>query len=172
MDEHPGDDAADLPRPDEPLPVPRSLGFVPPVPEGPAADALTAEREQLRARIDAGAGSPEELRALAAQLREVRQREEQLWRAEVRPALVKARKGRLRPPPSASAIVPDEPTPGARSLGLGLAVLGAVVVVLVLATQSSALWVLLPVAAVLVYAWRQGSRPPDEAPATDDAPDP
>ncbi|MGK2947270.1 MAG: hypothetical protein ACSLFP_01735, partial [Acidimicrobiales bacterium] len=68
----------------------------PPDPGGPGADALAAERAALRERIDDGAGTPEELRALAAQMREVRQREEQLWRQEVRPALVKARKGRLR----------------------------------------------------------------------------
>jgi hypothetical protein len=133
-------------------------GFVPPVPQGPEADALAAERAALRERIDAGAATPEELRALAAQMREVRAREEQLWRQEVRPALVKARKGRMRlgdlrdGPPGATGPA----NPAGRSLGLGLAILGAVVVVVLLATQSSALWVLLPLVGVLVYAWRQG----------------
>ncbi|MGK2948657.1 MAG: hypothetical protein ACSLFP_08795, partial [Acidimicrobiales bacterium] len=106
-----------------------------------------------------------------AQMREVRQREEQLWRQEVRPALVKARKGRLRASdlrdrPAAS------PTPGARSLGLGLAILGAVLVVLLLATQSSVLWVLLPAVGVLVYAWRLGRQGDGADPGPPSAPDP
>lgn len=62
-----------------------------------------AEAAELRRLVDAGAGSPEELRALAARLREHRQREEARWRAEVKPQLVKQGKGRLRrqpaPPP-------------------------------------------------------------------------
>jgi hypothetical protein len=155
MDDHPTGDAEVPAEPVDPGP-PGLGGFVPPPLMGPAADALAAERAELRQRIDAGAGTPEELRALAAQMREVRQREELLWRQEVRPALVKARKGRLRPADLGAA--PSTAEPGARSLGLGLAILGAVVAVLLLATQSSALWVLVPTVGVLVYAWRLGRR--------------
>ena len=72
--------------PEEPADVPPS-GFVPPVLSGPAAESLAAERARLRAQIDAGASTPEELRALAARLREIREQEDHLWRQEVRPAL-------------------------------------------------------------------------------------
>lgn len=172
MDEHP-QGAPDLPS-DPTGPERSSGGFVPPAPQGPAADALAAERAALRDRIDAGAGTPEELRALAAQMREVRQREEQLWRQEVRPALVKARKGRLRASDLRDSPA-TAPSPGTRSLGLGLAILGAVLVVLLLATQSSVLWVLLPAVGVLVYAWRlgrQGAPADPESPAAPEPPSP
>lgn len=169
MDEQQGGEG--LPPDPTEEPGPPSAGFVPPALQGPAADALAAERAALRERIDAGAGTPEELRALAAQMREVRQREEQLWRQEVRPALVKARKGRLR-----ASDLRDTPTgspkPGARSLGLGLAILGAVLVVLLLATQSSVLWVLLPAVGVLVYAWRLGRQGDAADPGPPSAPPP
>lgn len=72
---------------------------------GAADDPLAAEAAEVRRLIEAGASSPEELRALAARLRELREREEARWRSEVRPALVKKGRGRLRrhdvevPPP-------------------------------------------------------------------------
>jgi|GEM_PF-4613490 hypothetical protein len=148
-------------------------------PVGPA-DPLAAEAEELRRLIEAGASSPEELRALAARLREHRQREEARWRAEVKPQLVKQGKGRLRrqaaPPPlptlpglgptgagtapgPATGVpttpAPAEPAPGARALWIGLGLL-AMVGVAVLAARTT-VWVLvLPVVALLVWAWSQG----------------
>lgn len=91
---------------------------------GGADDPLSAEAEEIRRLVEAGASSPEELRALAARLRELREREEARWRSEVRPALVKKGRGRLLrrqpapPPPPApgvpspgAAVPPPEPSP-------------------------------------------------------------
>lgn len=130
---------------------------VPRQPEGPAADALAAEAAEIRRMIDAGASSPEELRELAQRLREHREREEALWRAEVRPILKKEGKGRLR------GFAPKEPGPvgaddGPRGAGLlwaGLALLAMVVVVMLAANTT--IWVLVvPIVGLLVWAWKQG----------------
>jgi hypothetical protein len=123
--------------------------------EDPVARALADEAAEIRRMVEAGAGSPEAIRALAERLREHRAREEALWRAEVKPALVKQGRGRLRGTgPDASARSPEH----ARSwqalwLGMGLLALVAVVVV----AASTSVWLLLlPVAALLVWAWTQG----------------
>lgn len=77
-----------------------------------ASDPLAAEAAEVRQLVEAGASSPEELRALAARLKELREREEARWRSEVKPALLKEKKGRLRrtapepPPPVLPEIVP------------------------------------------------------------------
>ncbi|MGV3759916.1 MAG: hypothetical protein ACO1PW_10315, partial [Actinomycetota bacterium] len=76
-----------------------------------APDPLAAEAAELRQMIDAGASSPEELRALAARLREHRQREEARWRAEVRPQLRKQGKGRLRSQPAPPTLPGASPAP-------------------------------------------------------------
>lgn len=135
---------------------------LPPSPQGPLADAVATEADQLRDLIDAGAGSPEELRALAARIREHRALEESRWRSDVRPSLLKSKKRRF-----SLGDLSDRPeqSNSTNSLGLGLALLAGVLVLLLAATQSSFLWILVPVAAVLVYAYRQGKRAESE-PAT------
>jgi hypothetical protein len=111
--------------------------------------------EELRRLIDAGASTPEELRELAARIREHREREDALWREEVRPALKKAKKrkfqlGDLVERPA------DPPTSNGAFYGF---LIGGVVLVLVLAaTQSSIVWALIPLVAVLGYAYIQGRR--------------
>jgi hypothetical protein len=117
-----------------------------------------SDADELRRLIDAGASSPEELRALAARIREHRELEESLWRQEVKPALLESKKRRFR-----LADLRDRPggggaTSDGSSLGVGLFVVGAVLVLLLLATQSSALFVIVPVVGVLAYAYRQGRR--------------
>jgi uncharacterized protein YoaH (UPF0181 family) len=121
------------------------------------ARALAEEAEEIRRLVEEGAGSPEAIRALAARLREHRAREEELWRTAVKPALVKEGKGRLRghakPPP------PEPRTPSqvrqSQSAWLGGSLLALVLIVVVAANTS--VWVLvLPVVALLVWAWYQG----------------
>lgn len=154
--EQPSEDAA---RPEgEPDTEPTAAGAaptLPPAPTGPEAAALAMEAEEIRRMVEAGAGTPEAIRDLAARLREHRAREEALWRAQVKPALVKEGKGRLRGhgKPSASAA----PTADASSnaLVLGLIVLGLVLVVVIAASTSA--WVLVvPVVGLLGWAWQQG----------------
>lgn len=171
-----------------------------PVGPAPGPDPLAAEAAELRRLVDAGAGTPEELRALAARLREHRQREEAAWRSAVKPHLVKQGRGRLRrppstppppplpalgdpiPPPPGVAVEgspdptvptvppalglpaswgvgeggpPVAPASGSRALWLGVGLL-AMVAVAVLAARTT-VWVLvLPVVALLGWAWAQG----------------
>jgi hypothetical protein len=133
----------------------------PHVPTGPEAAALAMEAEEIRRLVEAGAGTPDAIRELAARLREHREREEALWRAQVKPALVKEGKGRLRGHGRSSAASSrpgsDSATSNATSnaLVLGLLVLGLVLVVVIAA--STTVWVLgVPVVALLVWAWQQG----------------
>lgn len=111
--------------------------------------------EELRRLIDAGASTPEELRDLAARIREHREREDALWRNEVKPALKKAKKAPFR-----LGDLVDQPEEPRASIGLvfGLGLAGVTIVLVLAAAQSSVLWVLLPLAAVLVYSYRQGKR--------------
>jgi hypothetical protein len=75
----------------DPLPDP-SLGAGPggpppaPLPD-PDQRVLDAEAEELRRQVRAGAGTPEELRALAERLRAHREREQEVWRRSVKPGL-------------------------------------------------------------------------------------
>ncbi|MFP5255558.1 MAG: hypothetical protein ACLGI8_06870 [Acidimicrobiia bacterium] len=98
-----GQDQPRSPEPDEPGPGGTER----------APDPLAAEAAELRRLVEAGASSPEELRALAARLREHRQREEARWRAEVKPQLVRQGKGRLRRQPA-----PPLPPPALPGYGL------------------------------------------------------
>ena len=104
--------------------------------------------------VDAGAASPEELRALAARLREQREREELAWRREVRPALIQAKKARLRMPD-----LRPRDRDGEGSLAMAAAVIGAAIALLVIATVTSFWVLLLGVVAVLVLAYQQGREP-------------
>jgi len=161
MEEHdPGPGGPDLPgsptgsgRDDAAQPgAPRQL-------TGPDAELLEAEEREIRKMIEAGASTPEELRALAERMRAHRAREEALWKAQVKPTL-KPKRGGLAP--GVPSITPD-PSPGAAGparqtalMGVGLLLL--VLVVVIVAASSSAALILLPVAGVLGYAWYQGSR--------------
>jgi hypothetical protein len=116
--------------------------------------------------VDAGASSPEELRDLAAKLKEQRSYERALWQQEVRPALMEAKKKRF------SLVDLRRETSEDESHGWGLAAvlaLGVLVLIFVAANTSFVVLLIVPIA-VLVYAWvhgRQdapptsGTRPPD-----------
>ena len=150
---------------DEALPEPLAAEepSLPPLPGLP--DAVAANADELRRLIDQGASSPEELRELAAKIREHKAMEESAWRAEVRPALREAKKGRfqlgyLRERPALRPSTAD----GVRLALTLLAVVGALVLA---ATQSTVLWVLVPAAIVLGYAYRQGRRAHPSSPDAD-----
>lgn len=126
-------------------------------PDDPQTRALAAEAEEIRRLVDAGATSPQEIRELAARLRQHREREEARWRTEVRPGLVKEGKGRLRGH-GRSAASPRQPS-STNSLWLGLVLIGLVVVVVVAANTT--VWLLvLPVLALIAWAWHQGRDSP------------
>lgn len=132
---------------------------------------VTTGDDELRRLIDAGASTPEELRELAARIREHREREDELWRGEVKPALRKAKKAPFR-----LGDMIDRPEEPRASIGwlFGLGVAGIAIVLVLAAAQSSVLWVLLPLAAVLVYSYRQGKRGDvveESPPSSEAAPD-
>jgi uncharacterized protein YoaH (UPF0181 family) len=123
----------------------------------PEQRALADEAAEIRRLVDEGAGSPEAIRALAARLREHRAREEELWRTAIKPALVKEGKGRLRGHGKPAPLEPRTPSEvkQSQSAWLGGALLALVLIVIVAANTS--IWVLiLPVIALLVWAWYQG----------------
>jgi hypothetical protein len=134
---------------------PKSAPGIPALP-----DELAHGEAEVRRLVDAGAGSPEELRALAARLREQRAREEEAWRRDVRPALMRSKKARG----AFADAPPAEPEPARRTvggvhLGPALLVLGAIVVLLLIASATTPLVLVIPVAGVLVYAYHQGREP-------------
>lgn len=121
----------------------------------PDVRALADEADEIRRMVDEGAGSPEAIRDLAARLREHRAREEALWRSEVKPALVKENKGRLRG--HARLVQPVDDKPKANLAVLAVVLLGVLLVLLVAANTSA--WVLvLAVAALIGYAWYEGRK--------------
>ncbi len=149
MDDQPGEPAED--------PAPARAA----APDGPEARALAHEAEEIRRLVEAGAGSPEDLRLLAARIREHRAREEALWRSQVKPQLVKARKasfslGRSAPAPAGRA-------PAQRNAGVGGALLAAALLVVVLAATTTIAVLVVPLVGLLAYAWWQGRQgpPPD-----------
>jgi hypothetical protein len=128
---------------------PPLVGGIPPLPP-----ELSAREQELRALVDAGAGSPEELRALAAKLKEQRTYEETLWQREVKPALIKSKKKRM-----SLVDLRREGVEGDRhTLALGLGLLVGVLVLFVIATLTSFLVLLVGAAGVLLYAWYHGLR--------------
>jgi len=150
----------------------------PPSPEGDEGDdttslpslppEVTTGDDELRRLIEAGASTPEELRELAARIREHREREDELWRGEVKPALRKAKKAPFR-----LGDMIDKPEEPKASIGVafGLGLAGVAIVLVLAAARSSVLWVLLPLAVVLVYSYRQGRRsePTEESPPPSEA---
>lgn len=117
------------------------------------------EAEELKRMIDAGASSPEELRALAERIRQHKEMEESRWREEVRPGLMEAKKRRAKLSDIRSGET-EKPERDNRMIGLGIAIVVGVLILLAVASQSSFLLILLPVLAVLVYAYLQGRQPP------------
>lgn len=154
MEEQPSEDGALPEAPSEAEDDEISTGSLIDAPDArPEARALALEAEEIRRLVEAGAGSPEALRELAARLREHRAREEALWRAEIKPALVREGKGRLRghgkPAPS------KQESSTSNALVLGMVLLGLVLVAVIAANTSG--WLLvLPVIALIAWAWYQG----------------
>ena len=119
----------------------------------PLPPELTAKEQEVRRLVDAGARSPEEIRALAAKLEERRTYEAELWRREVRPALMKSKKR------GAKVASVDKVRDDDRAALVPLALLVAgILVLLFIASQAGPIWLLLPVVGVLVYAWVHGRR--------------
>jgi hypothetical protein len=129
---------------------------------------LSTKEQELRRLVDAGAASPEELRALAAKLEEKRIYEESLWQREVRPALMQAKKRRRF---SLGDLRRDSVDKGSSGLVLGGLLFAAVLLLLLIATQTSFLWLFVAVVGVLVYAWVQGSRSSDPGQPAEVPPD-
>jgi hypothetical protein len=129
-------------------------GGIPPLPA-----ELSEKAQELRALIDAGAASPEELRELAARLKAQRSYEEAVWAREVRPALMKAKKKK----PSLLDLRRDGVEGDSSSIVLGVTLLIAVLLLLLIATQTSFLILLVGAAGVLVYAWVHGAQPADQS---------
>lgn len=162
MDERP-DGGADLPDGPEgptseptvddstdPAEPPAVIGLPP---DSPAVRELVGEAAEIRRMVEAGAGSPEAIRELAARLREHRAREESLWRSEVKPSLVREGRGRFRGHNKPASERADPASSQALGLGLGLLALVALVIV---AANTSAWLLILPVVGIFVYAWSQG----------------
>lgn len=163
---------------EEPAPGPAAGEGSPPSPEASGSthlpdptDPLVVAQAELRQAIDAGAGSPEELRALAARIREHKAQEESRWRAEVRPVLMESKKGAFRLGELRRRPAREERSDGT-GWGIGVAIGLVMVALVLLATQTSLLLILVPALGVLVYAYVQGrqaqSPPPD--PPVDPAP--
>lgn len=150
--------------PDGPPPVPSS-----PNPD-PLRDALAEGPDEVRRLVEAGASSPEDLRVLAAAIREQREREAMVWAREVKPGLVKARKASFNLSNLRSGAVERD-----SSQRMFLLVAGGVALValaLLLVAQLSLVVLVVPVVALLGYAWWLGTHPPVEPgePDADDAP--
>ncbi len=132
---------------------------------------VTTGDDELRRLIEAGASTPEELRELAARIREHRDREEALWREEVRPGLKKAKKRPFRLGDLVDK--PEEPSSW-NGRAFGIAIVSVMLVLVLAAFQSTVVWVLLPPVAVIVYVVaqaRRGGAPDGSPPSNEDAPD-
>lgn len=122
-----------------------------------AVRELADEAAEIRRMVDAGAGSPEAIRELAERLREHRAREEALWRTQVKPTLKREGRGRFRGHRKSGgpAREGDRQPAGSQSMTIGIAVL--LLVALVIVAASTTAWLLvLPLVALLAYAWYQG----------------
>jgi hypothetical protein len=140
---------------------PKPAADIPPLPP-----EITTKEQELRKLVDAGAASPEELRALAAKLQEKRTYEETLWQRDIRPALMQSKKrGSPLVGPRNDGV--EKP----KYIGLALLLLGVVFLLLLIATQTSFLWLLIPAVGVLVYAWMRGRSTDTEGGPPASAPD-
>lgn len=144
----------------------------PPNPAPPLPPAVTSDADELRKLVDAGASTPEELRALAERIREHKALEESLWRSEVRPTLIKSKKKR---PQLSDLLDRPERSPDVNMLGRVAFICVVALILVMAAAEASVLFILLPVVGVAVYAYVQGRKaqneedtpaePPPEAPS-------
>ncbi|MEQ1787015.1 MAG: hypothetical protein ABL966_08175 [Acidimicrobiales bacterium] len=138
-------------------------------------EEVTSGDDELRQLVDAGASTPEELRARAARIREHREHEDAVWRAEVRPAILKAKKGRGKAAAAPVSVAPSVTDSLPHGVIVALAVAGVMIGILLAATQATVLVLLVPVTGVLLYAYVEGRRetttPDPTTPVDGDAPD-
>ena len=136
----------------------------------PLREALAEVPDEVRRLVDAGASSPEDLRVLAAAIREQREREATVWAKEVKPGLVKARKASFNLSNLRSGAIESDGSQRRFLLVAGGVALVALALLLV--AQLSLLVLVIPVVALLGYAWWLGMHPPVEPaePDADDAP--
>jgi Flp pilus assembly protein TadB len=120
---------------------------------------ISSRQQELRDLVDAGAASPEELRELAAKLREQRSYERSLWQREVRPALMQAKKKRFSLVDLRRERAEDESS----SVALGVALVVGVLVLIFIAANTSFLILVVAALGVLVYAWVHGRQPHEPA---------
>lgn len=153
--------------------VPESARATVPLPDPDLLrDAVAEEQDEVQRRIEAGASSPEDLRALAALMRVKREREAAVWATEVKPGLKKAGKGRVR-----LGDLRDEREDQDSSQGTFLLMAGGAAMIalaLLFAMDLSFAVLLVPVLAFLGYAWWLGTHPAHEdaaveVPTEDDA---
>ena len=153
-------DDAETPADDDgPALAPDGIPLLPP--------EVTSRQQELRDLVDAGAASPEELRALAEKLKEQRLYEQSRWKEDVRPALMKAKKRRFN-----LLDLRKEPVEADKSaLPLALGLVAGVIVLIFLASQTSFLLLVVAALGVLVYAWVHGTKSDpstaDQEPPTD-----
>ncbi len=147
MEDEPSDGTEGTERP-EPAPG------VPPLP----ADLASGEAE-VRRLVEAGAASPEELRALAQRLREQREREHAAWSREVKPALIQSKKARPSLFDRRERVRDSERERDSSVVLAASLVIAGVFLLLMIAAQTSFLVLVIPAVAVLVYAYWQGRAP-------------
>jgi hypothetical protein len=152
--------------PEEPTGAPE-----PPPPLPPLPPEVTTAKEDLRRQVEAGAGSPEELRALAERLREQRAMEDEAWRRSVKPALIQSKKRSFSLRDLQPKVDEVERADRGPMIVLSIVLLVAVLVLVALAAEQSVLWVLLPLVVVLVYAYRHGRQPSTDADGPPPPPD-
>lgn len=131
-------------------------------------DPLERDAQELRQMIDAGASTPEEIRALAERIRVHKALEESRWRSEVKPELLASKKWRYRRAAGESLDDLDQDREARRNLKVGATLLGAALLLVLLATQAGAAFVLVPLFGVLGYAWWQGRDPSARDPSVGD----
>ena len=152
--------------PDGAAPEPDGAPAVVPLPSPDLLrDALAEENEEVRRLVDAGASSPEDIRALAALMREQREREASVWARDVKPGLIKARKASLH---LGDLRRQGEDRDSSQSpFLLVVGVVALVVLALLFAMELSLVVVLIPVMAFFGYAWWLGTHPPAGVDAVD-----
>ena len=119
-------------------------------------DALASDEEEIRQQIASGAGTTEEIRALAERLRAHRKSESVVWASEVKPQLIKARKARFRRSTLATEL--EVNASSQRNVGLIVVVMVLLLVGAVSNLDLSIMFLLVPLLAFIGYAGWIGSR--------------